>query len=396
MGSEVPCLGVFLSLAILALNLMLQPTGRVCGFPHSARVYLRSSPVVCTVDSLTLLIDFSYKFFQTASITQAANKSIAWRYGDSSSDLQCPKVGSKALLLLRLMVFVLGTVFGALKIFFTKGLQWEQIAAGCYVGPLGVTEVIHYFAIVTSNELTTDSSTSASSSLRQTRKLIHSCEVTSGVLAVLLQLFCLTWVDLAEIPPDDNLVLRWAFGFIRLVTHLLACLVYAVSLEDVSDISWLTIRRRKMAATISMLLMFGVVDAFQIVDYRYTLRYLLVSLGISSIARFLTSLRFAEKCIMFYDAESDIALGRRPGRQVAHILSFDFLSRLLFFSAYWYARLYKSEFTFRPEWLELWDKTGQFAEHEIEPTTLSLATSAWQCRQHLLVAEQESNRPPKD
>jgi hypothetical protein len=80
---------------------------------------------------------------------------------------------------------------------------------------------------------------------------------------------------------------------------------------------------------------------------------MLVSFGLSSVARLLGSLDFTEKYILFYDVGSNRVLQTNHVQQLSHILAFDFFSRLLFFSVYWYTRLYKPDGTYKPEWLEI-------------------------------------------
>jgi hypothetical protein len=72
---EVSWQNAFWSLPPLAINTMMQPSGRVCGFDSSLRTYLRSSPIVCVFDAVFIIIRFiTYSFFGLSA--RAAAKKV--------------------------------------------------------------------------------------------------------------------------------------------------------------------------------------------------------------------------------------------------------------------------------------------------------------------------------
>lgn len=47
---------IFWILVNLAIGAMVQPGGRICGFPSRYRTYLRCSPLICGADMLSIVI----------------------------------------------------------------------------------------------------------------------------------------------------------------------------------------------------------------------------------------------------------------------------------------------------------------------------------------------------
>jgi hypothetical protein len=124
----------FWVLAALALNCMLQPCGKVCGFHPRLRTYLRSSPFVAISDTVAIIIRFGVYLFHGLSPTQAAHAICTVRFKDQNvSDPD----GIQALeeqVWVRSLAFLLGLVLQTIKIFACGGLPLTRAAAVAYLG----------------------------------------------------------------------------------------------------------------------------------------------------------------------------------------------------------------------------------------------------------------------
>jgi hypothetical protein len=78
-SNEVSGQNAYWALPSLAMNSMLQPVGRICGFDASLRIYLRSSPIVCAMDTVFILIQLAFYAYHGHSARWAAREIIAAR-----------------------------------------------------------------------------------------------------------------------------------------------------------------------------------------------------------------------------------------------------------------------------------------------------------------------------
>ncbi|KAF3291174.1 hypothetical protein TWF970_000406 [Orbilia oligospora] len=62
-GAQLSAASAFWGLVGLALNVIIQPTGRVCGFHPSVRAQVRSSPIVCVADSICIVTRLLFNIF---------------------------------------------------------------------------------------------------------------------------------------------------------------------------------------------------------------------------------------------------------------------------------------------------------------------------------------------
>ncbi|KAF3309837.1 hypothetical protein TWF173_010542 [Orbilia oligospora] len=106
-GAQLSAASAFWGLVGLALNVIIQPTGRVCGFHPSVRAQVRSSPIVCVADSIftvtrILFNIFYYKLsFKKACRLTLHRKKVDWKgephqeqgHSDSQSPMQTEESG---------------------------------------------------------------------------------------------------------------------------------------------------------------------------------------------------------------------------------------------------------------------------------------------------------------
>ncbi|KAF3169748.1 hypothetical protein TWF225_011230 [Orbilia oligospora] len=62
-GAQLSAASAFWGLIGLTLNIIIQPTGRVCGFHPSVRAQVRSSPIFCVADSICTVIRLLFNIF---------------------------------------------------------------------------------------------------------------------------------------------------------------------------------------------------------------------------------------------------------------------------------------------------------------------------------------------
>ncbi|KAF1997892.1 hypothetical protein P154DRAFT_622108, partial [Amniculicola lignicola CBS 123094] len=138
--SVVSWQSAFWGLLPLALNSMLQPAGSVADFPTSSSFVLRTSPIICATDAISSLSLIScYISIPGVSLRYAAK---AWWLQRSAN----PCVQLEASLVLRLIVFVLGTLPQSVKLFSCTGIPWTQAWGYLYVRSFVVLEVTSLIA----------------------------------------------------------------------------------------------------------------------------------------------------------------------------------------------------------------------------------------------------------
>src|SRR6266480_4646464 len=122
----------------LAINVMAQPSGRICGFNSRWRFYLRSSPIVCVVDLVALLLRFIILLFRGHSFAEAMGYTLESRELHLAAD----PVGVQAIEkvpVLRFIIFVF-TLLQAVKLLSCTGIPWTQTWAFFYLIPWCVYE----------------------------------------------------------------------------------------------------------------------------------------------------------------------------------------------------------------------------------------------------------------
>jgi hypothetical protein len=139
------------SLLAVALNTMLQPAGTVCGGPPSLGFMLRSSPVICLIDTSYLLARLGWYWTQerrsreTASPFRSAHaRLIALRYQswvagtcDEYDSISSVQKSQQA----RIISFLL-TSAQMLRIFAFKGLYWSKAIASTYLASFIIVELL--------------------------------------------------------------------------------------------------------------------------------------------------------------------------------------------------------------------------------------------------------------
>lgn len=323
---EMSWQSAFWSLPPLAINTMMQPSGRVCGFDPSLRTYLRSSPIVCAFDTVSIIVRF-VAYSRLGLSAPVAAKIIEARRGGNEDTQQ--------KLFLKYAWFVFLVLPKVIKLMACSGLPWTQVWGCFYLLSFIVVEVMDNLARFAVEEL-------ESAGDDPLEKWLGRFEKVCGGVAVLLQLAILGWIDLAVMPPDSNMIRKWMFRLLRLSAHFVVFLIYAPLMALQSEALKLSPNRRLGNLVMAMLAIFIILTAFQ--RLHFSQLYFMFSIIISS---------FAWLLYFFPVAKTHVLLCEPGDKGHKNVLAFDFFCRVLCFSLFWYVVHYNPNGTFKPEWAEV-------------------------------------------
>ena len=149
--TEVSWYSAFWTLIALALNSMTQPCGRALGLPAKYGFALRSNPLLCASDALTVLTSTLYWSIQLRSLPGGARKVARCRFEDPEDEEGPPRRegGSSSSLqelqrnkIFRTCVFVFGALPQTVKLYAMSGIFWTKVLGSMFVGSFAILEVI--------------------------------------------------------------------------------------------------------------------------------------------------------------------------------------------------------------------------------------------------------------
>ncbi|KAK5107718.1 hypothetical protein LTR62_000740 [Meristemomyces frigidus] len=141
---QIPWPLLLSALLAFSLNTMLQPSGRVCGAPPVLGFMLRSSPVVCLLDTGYMLGQLAMYYLNPVPGSSAHQRLLRVRYqaGDDGAE---EKVDSLLKVqesqLVRLVVFAF-SLRDMIKLYGYRGIPWTQAIASSYLVSFLVVEVL--------------------------------------------------------------------------------------------------------------------------------------------------------------------------------------------------------------------------------------------------------------
>ncbi|CZR60686.1 uncharacterized protein PAC_10582 [Phialocephala subalpina] len=141
--SQVPWQAAVLVLFIAAANCMLQPAGRVCGASSKYTVYLRSSPLVCFADALTLpmhLIKDRWK--KKLPVRESIKSIVQRRFQDEHSAIQRSRFLQWSWTLFR-WAFFLVSVLPVMRFSVESGVLWTKGWIGMFLHSWLITEILN-------------------------------------------------------------------------------------------------------------------------------------------------------------------------------------------------------------------------------------------------------------
>lgn len=110
---------------------MSQPGGRVCGFPSHLRTWLRSSPVICAVDAVVLLLSILVRTVQVRSLKRAADDILGARFDTTEELAELQSLEKQPVI--RWALIVLPAGYQVAKLFGVRGLPWTLAWGGGYL-----------------------------------------------------------------------------------------------------------------------------------------------------------------------------------------------------------------------------------------------------------------------
>jgi hypothetical protein len=128
----------FWTLVILGLNTMAQPSGRVLELPARYGTYLRSSPIICLADILSIFARLIYCCFTPSS--GSLQHIIAERFEVVGSSEDMESIISTAWV--RWLCFLLGPLPQIIRLASFQGVYWTKLWAFGFVLSWLLVEVL--------------------------------------------------------------------------------------------------------------------------------------------------------------------------------------------------------------------------------------------------------------
>lgn len=348
-SNEVSWPSAYWALPPLAMNSMLQPAGEICGFDSSLRIYLRSSPIVCAMDTVFIFIRFAFYAYHGYPLRWAASAIVAARSPvaevprpDDDVD-EDPEPGRFLLLernaYLLYLALGVGVVTQFVKLMACSGMPWTQVWGCFYILSYLVVEVTYKLG---KNQRDAPATNDA---LQRQEEWIEFWAKVCGVAAILLQLGILASVDMKGIPPNPVLILKWTFICVRFGTHFAVCLIHLPFMALKIDAGKALPDQHWGFLLMSILVPHIILASTQ--GYRFTQLYFMVSVMISYFSWMLYFFPVTKKYVLLCEAGNR---GESENRGRRNVLAFDFFCRILCFSIFWYAVHYDPTGTVKPPW----------------------------------------------
>ncbi len=237
-ANQVSWQSAYWALVPLAVNAMVQPSGRICSFDPRYRFYLRSSPLVCSADLAgfavrTATYSWEYRSFQLGLFKAVRVKDI--RQEDEPIRVQA----LEKIPPLRFVIFVLAAA-QAVKLFRCSGIPWTITFASFYFIPYAIYEIIGIFGpkfnlVERYEPLAFDNAD----------HLLNRIEQTLGVGAITLQLGFFWWIlHLLVFPAENEAGVARSeiiYYFLRIldeVLRLLLALSWISCALEIGNLNW--------------------------------------------------------------------------------------------------------------------------------------------------------------
>ena len=147
--NEVSWQSAFWALVPVALNSMTQPCGKIYGFSEEYGFFLRSSPIICAYDAVSIFMLFGLCLVREKSFRKAGQAVISCRWprlneeleingGLETSGLQELQRNSR----FRLSLFAAGALPQLVKIYAFTGVPWTKIWATLFLVSFALFEIL--------------------------------------------------------------------------------------------------------------------------------------------------------------------------------------------------------------------------------------------------------------
>ncbi|KAG4434292.1 hypothetical protein IFR05_010236 [Cadophora sp. M221] len=125
---------------------MTQSAGMVCFLPSTFSSTLRSSPLICIIDTLILLEQLIWHTILLRSPLKAAKLITEFRFQDVENNKPGGLSDLKTNTPFRIMLFLFGALPQLIKLFSMTGLPWTQVAGGAYIASFAIIELLNLLA----------------------------------------------------------------------------------------------------------------------------------------------------------------------------------------------------------------------------------------------------------
>ena len=131
---------------------MTQPSGKVLDLPSEWGFVLRSSPFICAADAIATLSSLLKSSIELGSPRVAArslleDRSVEARFDDITDQEQAQSFTQfRQNTIVRLMLFVLSTLLGLIKIFGMQGIPWTKAWASMFWSSFLILELLNLLA----------------------------------------------------------------------------------------------------------------------------------------------------------------------------------------------------------------------------------------------------------
>ena len=126
----------------LAISTMTQPCGKVCGLPNRYSTYMRSSPLICLADTLSILIHFTTAAIGLSMTFETSLVILIKERFDKDRESDNAIRNIQQLTWLRYLFFAIGTLPPAIKMIAMQGIPWTKTWAIMYLTSFLATEIL--------------------------------------------------------------------------------------------------------------------------------------------------------------------------------------------------------------------------------------------------------------
>ncbi|KKY27476.1 hypothetical protein UCRPC4_g01071 [Phaeomoniella chlamydospora] len=130
------------ALVTIGLNTMCQPFGRVLKFPNEHSFALRSSPVIYVVDTLSTLLEIVGHAFEAGGLIEGVDLTVQARFAHVRADEDGSFGALRKNTVFRALLFLLGALPQAIKLYAIRGAPWTQTLATIYLVSFLCSEII--------------------------------------------------------------------------------------------------------------------------------------------------------------------------------------------------------------------------------------------------------------
>jgi hypothetical protein len=126
---------------------MTQPAGMVCFLPSSFGTLLRSSPLICLIDTVIILEQQIWLTITIHSPFTAASQFAQFRFQDAESDVAEDSLANlQRNTSFRIVIFIFGALPQMIKLYSMTGLLWTKVAGAAYMSSFAVIELLSLVA----------------------------------------------------------------------------------------------------------------------------------------------------------------------------------------------------------------------------------------------------------